>query len=130
MERLWEVVVGAELEPSDAVLGGAGGREHQDHRRVFAGGDELAELIAVDAGEVAVEDDDLVWVDVELRRGFVAVVGDIRGDPLVAEPFGNPVCVAGHVLDDQDPHLTAVASCAIDADGSVICTRRPPSGRD
>ena len=32
VEGLGEVVVGAEREPGDAVGGGAGGGQHQDHR--------------------------------------------------------------------------------------------------
>ncbi len=70
-------------------------------------GDDLAELVAVDAGEVAVEENDVVGVDVDLRGGFVAVVGDVDGDALVAQSFGDPVGVAGYVLDDEDPHALA-----------------------
>ena len=92
-------------------------------------GDDLAELIAVDAGEVAVEDDDVVGVDVELRDGFVAVVGDVDGDPLVAQSFRDPVGVARHVLDDEDSHVVVSASCGMVVAGSVIWTRRPPSAR-
>ena len=70
-----------------------------------------AELVAVDAGEVAVENDDVVGVEVDLRGGFEAVVGDVDGHALVAQSFGDPVGVAGHVLDDEDPHLIVAASC-------------------
>ena len=38
VEGLGEVVVGAEREPFDAIGGGAGGGEHQDHRGIFACG--------------------------------------------------------------------------------------------
>lgn len=54
VERLGELIIGAEREPGQAIVGGAGGGQHQDHCRVLAAGDDLAELIAVDAGKVAV----------------------------------------------------------------------------
>jgi len=34
----------------------------------------------------------------------LAVVGDVDGDPLVAEPFGDPIGETGYVLDDEDSH--------------------------
>ena len=92
-------------------------------------GDELAELVAVDAGEVAVEQHDVIGGQVDLCDRLVAVVGDVDGHALVAQALGDPVGVAGNVLDDQDPHLVAPASCWIAAPGSVIWTRSPPSGR-
>ena len=104
VKRFGEVVVSAEREPFDAVLGAAGGGEHQDHRRMFAAGDDLAELITVNAWEVTVQKDDLVGVEVHLCDRFVAVVGDVDGDPLVAQSFRDPVGVPGYVLDDEDPH--------------------------
>ncbi len=45
----------------------------------------------MDAGEVAVEYDDVVGVKVDLGGGGVAVVGDVDGDPLVTQPFRNGV---------------------------------------
>ena len=115
MEGLGEVVVGAEPEACDAVGGVAGGGEHQDHRGLFAVGDDLAEPVAVDTGEVAVEKDDVVGVEVDLRDSFEAVVGDVDGHALIAQALGDPVGVAGHVLDDKDPHLMVPASCGIAA---------------
>ena len=54
-------------------------------------GDHPAERVAVDAGEVAVQDDDVVGVEVELRGGVEAVVGDVDGHALVAQAFGDRV---------------------------------------
>ena len=86
MEGFWEVVVGAERQPFDAVGRAAGGREHQDHRWIFAMGDDLAELVAVDAGQVAVEKDDVVGIDVDLCDRFLSVVGDVDGMPWSRSP--------------------------------------------
>ena len=92
-------------------------------------GDDLAQVVAVDAGEVAIEEDDVVRVDVDLRGGFVAVVCDVDGDPLIAQSFRYPVGVAGYVLDDEDSHSVGFASCGTVVAGSVIWTRSPPSAR-
>ena len=51
----------------------------------------LADGVAVDAWEVAVEHDDVVGVEVDFAGGVEAVVGDVDGDPLVAQPFGDCV---------------------------------------
>ncbi len=42
-------------------------------------------------GEVAVEDDDVVAVEVELRRCLEAVVGDVDGHPFVLQSFDERV---------------------------------------
>ena len=68
MEWLWEVVVGSEAEAADALRRGAGCGEHEHHGRVLALGDHAADGVAVHAGEVAVEDDHVVGVEVELGR--------------------------------------------------------------
>src|SRR6185437_6678644 len=116
-------------ETFDTVARGAGRSEHQDHRGIFATGYDLAELIAVHTGEVAVEDDDVVGVEVDFRHRLAAVVCDVDRDSLVTQPFGDPIGVAGYVFDDQHPHVAATASLRIVAAGSVICMRRPPSAR-
>ena len=51
----------------------------------------------------------------DLRGGFVAVVGDVDGHALIAQSFGDPVGVARHVLDHKDPHLVVAAGCGIAA---------------
>ncbi len=104
VEGLRQVIVGAEREPGDTVCGGAGGGEHKDHCRVCRGGDHLAERVAMDSGEIAIEYDHVVGVQVELGGGFVAVVGDIDRDALVTEPLGDAVGKARHVLDHEHLH--------------------------
>src|SRR4029077_12773952 len=89
-EWFGEVVVGAEREPGDAVVRRAGGGEHQDHRWFVRFCDHPAQGVAVDSREIAVEDDDVIRVEVELALGLGPVVGDVDGDPLVAQAFGDP----------------------------------------
>src|SRR6202034_1801644 len=112
VEGFGQVVVGAEAEPADPVVAGAGGGEHEGHGRPVAFGDHLAEGVAVDAGQVAVEHDDLVGVGVEFGGGVDSVVGDVDGETLVAQPFGHVVGQAVHVFHDQDPHVLASAVSA------------------
>ena len=82
------------------------------------------------AGEVAVEHDDVVGVEVEFGGAGESVVGDVDGHALVAQPLGDQVRELRLVLDDQNPHAgTGVAVGVGMAAGSVICTRRPPCGR-
>ena len=64
----------------------------------------------MEPGEVAVEDDDVVGVEVELCRGFGAVVGDVDGHPFVAQSFDDRVGESAGVLDDEDSHAGAPAA--------------------
>jgi hypothetical protein len=54
----------------------------------------------VDAGQVTVEDDDLIRGRVELCRGVQAVIGDVGGESVVPESFGDVIGQARDVLDD------------------------------
>jgi hypothetical protein len=78
-------VVGAEAQPGHAVVRGAGRGEHEDHGGVVVFGDHPAYCVAVQARQVAVEDDDVVAVQAEPRGGFQPVVGDVDGHGLVAQ---------------------------------------------
>ena len=80
-ERLDDVVVGAELEPDDAVgLGPAGGED--DDRDAAAGADRAADVAAVAVGQVEVEQDQ---VGLELLLQLRA-----RGRPVAATCGSKP----------------------------------------
>ena len=83
MEGFGEVIIGAQRQAGDAVFGCAGRGEHQHHRRLVRIDDHPAQRVAVDSREVAIQDDDVVRVEVKLRRGLVTIVGDVNRDPLV-----------------------------------------------
>jgi hypothetical protein len=83
VEGLGQVVVGAQGQAGDPVAGGAGGGEHEDHDRVAGRSDRAADRVAVDAGQVAVQDEHVVGVQVQLEGGVRAVAGDIGGDALI-----------------------------------------------
>jgi hypothetical protein len=84
VEGFDEVVVGAEAETADPIAGLVGGGQHQNHRWLLAFGEQPRQVVAVQAGQIAVEDGDVVGVDVELDGGVEAVVGDVHGHALVA----------------------------------------------
>jgi hypothetical protein len=104
LERLGEVVVGAELEPGGLVVDPVGSGEHED-RDTAAGGDHSpGDLVAGGAGDVAVEDREVVGVDAEQLQGGVAVAGDVGGDRLQPETVADGFGQVGLVLHDQHAH--------------------------
>ena len=68
VERLGQVVVGAEREPVDEVVDAVGGGEHQDLGLALVGRQAAADLVAVQLGQVAVEHDDVVVDDARLEQ--------------------------------------------------------------
>jgi len=112
LERLRQVVVGAEGQAADALRRGAGGGEHQHHRRVLALGEHAADRIAMQTREVAVQHDDVIAVQVELRCRLQPVVGDVNGHPFVVKAIGQRLCERARVLDHEHPHGGASAASA------------------
>ena len=79
-ERLREVVVGAELEPGGLVVETVGSGEHEDRHAAAGGDDAFGDLVAGGAGDVSVEDGDVVGVEAQQLQSGVAVTGDVGGD--------------------------------------------------
>ena len=84
LERLREVVVGAELEPGGLVVESVGSSEHQDRHAAARGDDVFGDLVAGGSGNVPVEDGDVVGVEAQQLQSGVAVTGDVRRDRLQA----------------------------------------------
>ena len=80
LERLGEVVVGAEPEPGGLVVEPVGGGEHEDRHAAAGGDDAFGDLVAGGPGDVAVEDGDVVGVDAQQLQRGVAVAGDVGRD--------------------------------------------------
>ena len=80
LERLREVVVGAELEPGGLVVETVGSREHEDRHAAAGGDDALGDLVAGGAGNVAVEDGDVVGVEAQQLERGIAVTCDVCRD--------------------------------------------------
>jgi hypothetical protein len=61
----------------------------------------------VQAPQIAVENGDVVGVDVEFDGRVETVVGDVDRDSLVVQPLGDVVGEAPDVFDDEDSHAGA-----------------------
>ena len=85
-ERLGQVVVGAHAEALDPVGDGAGCGEHQHSARAPVGDQGPADLVTVDAGQIAVQHDYVVARCGDVRERVVAVEGNIDGHTLAAQP--------------------------------------------
>ena len=100
-KRLGQVVVAAQLEPDDLVkLGVAGGKEQ--HRHVALGADAPAYLVAVDAGEHDVEDDQVVFLAECHLDGGVARIGDVHLVAFFGEVVAHEVRDRRLVVDYQN----------------------------
>ena len=65
---------------------------------------DAAHVVAVDLGEVAVEDDDVVGVHARVRERVGAVGRDVDGRAVPAQAAGDRRRDARLVLDDEKPH--------------------------
>src|SRR5439155_10950178 len=80
LERLREVVVGAELEAGGLVVETVGSGEHEDRHAATGGDDAFGDLVAGRSGNVSVEDGDVVGVDAQQLQSGIAVSCDVGGD--------------------------------------------------
>ncbi len=77
VERLRQVVVGAQAKPVDAVSHGARSGQHKKPALTPAGHEDLADLVTVQPGEVTVEHDDVIAVHDGVRDGIAAIEDDV-----------------------------------------------------
>ena len=103
-ERLGQVVVGAQGKAVDDVVERARGREHEHLRLRLLGVERAAHVVAVQLGEVAVEDHHVVPVGAGLVQTVQAVGGHIDRHALVAQAVRDPIGQQRLVLDQQHPH--------------------------
>jgi len=104
LERLGEIVVGAALQPGDAVVGFAHGGQHQ-HRRADRFANSLGQADAVFAGHHDVDDQQ---VEGEAGQLGFRVGGTFRGADqkiLVDQIFSQQFAQTPVVVDDQDMRL-------------------------
>ena len=104
LERLREVVVGAELEPRGLVVEPVGRGEHEDRGAAAGGDDVLGDLVPGRPGNVSVQHGDVIGVETQQLQSGVAVAGDVRGDRLEAQTVADGLRHVGLVLDDQHAH--------------------------
>src|SRR5205823_5854815 len=80
LERLREIVVGAEFKPGGLVIEPVGSGEHEDRHAAAGGDDAFGDLVAGGPGDVAVEDGDVVSVDAQQLQSPTTVMGDVCRD--------------------------------------------------
>ncbi len=105
LERLGEVVVGAELEPRHLVVEATGRGEHQHAAAGVERVDPAAHLVAVHDRDVAVEHDGVVVVDGEALERRTPVVHGIRGDRLTAQAVADRLREIDLVFDHEHAHV-------------------------
>jgi hypothetical protein len=101
LERLGDVVVGAELDRLDRGLDRAEGGDHDDVRRVGEGADVADQIEAVEVGHPQVGDHQLDWLGARgLEAGGAAAGGP---DPVagVGQLLGQELAHRVVVLDDE-----------------------------
>src|SRR2546423_3618138 len=126
-ERLFEIVIGAEIEQLRTLVRAALAGEHEDRRRRDRA-DPLAHLVTGEARELAIQDH-------EIRR-FVRVTTQcrlavVRGDHLVAvlaEQRRDHPDEGALVVDDEDAAQRDAAEAVSGASGSENAKTAPPSG--
>ena len=108
LERLREVVVGAELEPGSLVVEPVGRGEHEDRHAAAGRDDVLGDLVAGGSRDVAIEDGDVVGVHAQEFERDVAVTRDVRRNCFEAEAIADGFGHEGFVLNDQDTRAAMV----------------------
>ena len=130
-EGLDQVVVGAVVEPDDAVLDAVPRRQHEDAgrrlgRAVARAGrrdDVTADVKPVGVGQVQVQADHVVGVHAEPVERGPAVAGDVDGVALASQAGRHRAGEIVFVLDHEDPHA------ALPVAGAILPTSASTSGR-
>ena len=104
IERLGEIVVGTDPETIDAILDRCRGSEHQHPALASVGEQSAADIVAVPAGQAAVEHDDVVTRASGVGQRVVPVEDHVDGHSLTAQHCCHRRRELGVVLDHQHPH--------------------------
>ncbi len=112
-ERLGEVVVGARSQAVHPVPYGARRRQHQHPGQQSLRHHPAAHVVAVQAGQIAVQDEHVVGAEPQLFQGHSPAVGDIDRDRVAAQALGDHFREEFLVLHHQHAH-------------GVMCTRGTP----
>ncbi len=104
VERLGEVVVGAGVEPRDALLDRIEGGEHEDGDGAAGGADCLADLEPGGPRHQDVEDDDVVVVLARQGQRLGAIGGEVDDVRRLAQAAGDGLAQLTVILGEQDAH--------------------------
>ena len=119
-QRLDEVVVGSELERTNAVLLRAASADDDDRRADSFAADRLDDAPAVDAGQHQVEHADVRLSVAKARQAGLALVDDGRLEPGQREMLRHAAADDGVVFDDEN--------AGHDVPSAIIETRCPERG--
>ena len=101
LERLDQVVVGADAKPFDAIRDAAEGSQ-EDHRRVHArGAQRLQEVEAAQSRQHPVEDDDVIAAGAGPEQSVAAIAFDVHVMAPAGQAGANEIERLNVVLDDQ-----------------------------
>ena len=106
VERLGHVVVGAEAEALDLVLDAGEAGEDQDRRLDLGDAQELQHLVARHVGQVQVEQDDVVVVELAEIDAFFAEVGRVDVEALGLEHQLDALRGRAVVFNQQNAHAS------------------------
>ena len=99
-----EIIIGAEFEAGDAILGRVLGGEEEDH----GAGALFAKLTkdgeAIDFGQHDVEDDDIVPAVAGVPEGGLAIGGFVDGESGFAETLNEGFAKGLKIFDDEQSH--------------------------
>ena len=109
-ERLGQVVVGAEGQPLDEVVGRAAAVSMRIRVSGCSATQRAAHVVAVHLGQVAVQHDDVVGVDARAVERLGAVGRDVDGGAVAAQALGDGGGDARLVLGEQHAHMTKAAA--------------------
>jgi hypothetical protein len=117
LERLGQVIVGAELQPDDLVDHLAARREHNDRRVNIALAQVAADVEAVFSGQHDVKNNCVERFARRACQPYLAVGRGLDQVAFAAQPIGESHHQARLVFDEQDtfvhsPHLT-IADCRL-----------------
>ena len=129
-ERLGDVVVAADGEAGDLVLGVVLGGEEQDRRGVAGGAQPLGDAESVHVGQHHVEDDEVGLLLEHGGDGLGAVPDRAHGEAGEAQAGGQQVADVGLVVDDKNlrsvshpPSICALAVHFLCVTGARRCAR-------
>ena len=109
IERLRQVVVGAQVESGHPVHGVASRGEH-DHRQRRHGAEPSEDLETVHAGHHHVQDDHCVVSRPEPLDIHARAVGDVDGKSFACQVGRHEGAQLGVIVDDEDPRRHAAHS--------------------
>src|SRR4051812_19887259 len=106
LERLDQIVVGADVEPLHAGLQGVARRQHEDRRVVAVVAQALGDVDAIQPRQAEIEHDDVRQEGVGLVKAADAVGGELDLVPLETQRALEDLRDLLIVLDDEHAHGT------------------------